>query len=187
MNVKPVNQTTAPEASREVLGQVAKKFGFIPNMLGNMAHAPALLKSYLSVSALFDETSLTPTERQVVLLAASARNNCAYCVGAHTVIASMQKVPTDVVEAIRTRQPIANAKLEALRRFVEETVETRGWPSEETKRMFFGSGYSEAQAFEVIVGIGLKTMSNYMNHLAATELDEQFASGAWSAAAVAGK
>jgi uncharacterized peroxidase-related enzyme len=187
MNVKPVNQTTAPEGSREVLGQVAKKFGFIPNMLGNMAHAPALLKSYLAVSALFDETSLTPAERQVVLLATSVQNKCTYCVGAHTVIASMVKVPADVVEATRTRQPITDTKLEALRRFVEETVETRGWPSDATKQRFFDAGYTEPQALEVIVGIGLKTISNYMNHLADTELDPQFASGAWAASAKAGK
>lgn len=187
MNLKPVNETTAPQASREVLAQVAKKFGFIPNMLGNMAHAPALLKAYLSVSSLFDETSLTPTERQVVLLVASVQNNCVYCVGAHTVIASMQKVPSDVVESVRARRPIADPKLEALRKFVEETVETRGWPAEATQRRFLEAGYLEAQALEVIVGVGLKTMSNYMNHLAETELDPQFAPGAWTASAKAGK
>ena len=183
MNVKPLNENTAPEAAREVLAQVRKKFGFVPNLLGNMANAPALLKAYLSVSALFDETSLTPTERQVVLLAASAKNNCAYCVAAHTAIAGMQKVPQDVVSSLRNRQPIADAKLEALRRFVEETVETRGWPSEGTRKRFLEAGYSEAQALEVLLGIGQKTLSNYMNHLASTPLDEQFAPAAWAAAA----
>lgn len=183
MNLKPVDEKTAPEVAREVLAQVRKKFGFVPNLLGNMANAPALLKAYLTVSSLFDETSLTSTERQVVLLAASAKNNCAYCVAAHTAIAGMQKVPKDVVDAIRNRRPITDAKLEALRRFAEEIVETRGWPTEATRKRFLDAGYSETQALEVLLGIGMKTFSNYTNHLAGTELDNHFAPATWAAAA----
>jgi uncharacterized peroxidase-related enzyme len=183
MNVTPLSEKNAPEAAREVLAQVRKKFGFVPNLLGNMAHAPSLLKAYLTVSTLLDESSLTPTERQVVLLAASAENNCGYCVAAHTAIAAMQKVPQDVVDAIRNRRPIADAKLEALRRYAEETVETRGWPSEATRKRFLEAGYSASQALEVVLGIGMKTLSNYTNHLTGTELDVQFAPAAWATAA----
>jgi len=31
---------------------------------------------------------------------------------------------------------------------------------------FLDAGYSKAQAFEVVLGIALKTMTNYCNHLA---------------------
>ena len=144
-----------------------------------MAHAPALLQAYLSVSSLFDETSPTATERQVVLLAASVENHCGYCVAAHTAIASMQKVSNDVVTAIRNIVPIADAKLEALRKFVEETVETRGWASESARKGLFAAGYTEPQALEVILGIGMKTLSNYTNHLAETPLDNAFCKMAW--------
>lgn len=187
MNLKPLDEKTAPDGAREVLAQVRKKFGFVPNMLGNMANAPSLLKAYLAVSALFDETSLTPTERQVVLLAVSAKNNCTYCVAAHSAIAGMQKVPKDVVTSLRNRLPIADAKLEALRRFAEETVETRGWPSEATRKRFFDAGYSESQALEVLLGVGMKTLSNYTNHFAGTELDQQFSPAAWAAVAGEGR
>ncbi len=182
MNLKVLNEQTAPEAAREGIAQARKEFGFVPNLLGVMAQAPSLLKTYLTVSSLFDGSSLTAVERQVVLLAASAENHCGYCVAAHTAIASMQKVPGDVVEAIRGRLPIADGKLEALRRFVEEMVVTRGWPSEATRRRFFEAGYSEPQALEVVLGIGMKTLSNYTNHLAETPLDKQFASAAWEVA-----
>lgn len=187
MNVTPLDEKTAPQAVREVLAQVRKKFGFVPNLLGNMANAPSLLKAYLAVSTLFDESSLTPTERQVVLLAASAKNNCGYCVAAHTAIAAMQKVSQDAVDAARNRRPIADAKLEALRRFAEETVETRGWPSEATRKRFSDAGYSPSQALEVVLGIGMKTLSNYTNHLTGTALDEPFAPAAWHTSASEGR
>lgn len=185
MNITPLDPTTAPAAARPILEGAQKAFGFVPNLLGNMANAPALLQAYMAVSAAFDQTSLSAAERQVVLLATSVRNECTYCVAAHTVIAGMQQVPADVVEALRTRQPIGDTRLEALRRFVEEIVESRGWPSVATERAFFDAGYSQAQALEVLVGVGQKTLSNYMNHLAGTPLDAAFASAAWSREAVA--
>lgn len=183
MKIKPFDEKSAPEKAGEALSQARKKFGFVPNLLGNMAHAPSLLKAYLAVGSLFDETSLTATERQVVLLAASAENKCGYCVAAHTAIAAMQKVPAGVVTAIRNREPIADSKLQALRRFVEETVETRGWPSASARQGFLAAGYTEAQALEVVLGIGMKTLSNYTNHLTETPLDEAFAKMAWGEAA----
>lgn len=180
MKLTPLKETSAPGKAGEALAQARKSIGFVPNLLGTMAHAPSLLRAYLAVSSLFDETSLTPAERQVVLLAASAVNGCGYCMAAHSTIAAMQKVPPQVVSALRDREPIPDAKLEALRRFVEETVETRGWPSASARQAFFAAGYTEAQALEVVLGIGLKTLSNYTNHLAETPLDEVFAKMAWT-------
>jgi AhpD family alkylhydroperoxidase len=145
-----------------------------------MATAPALLKAYTALSELFDQTSLSATERQVVLLAVSAENNCEYCVAAHTAIAGMQKVPPDVVGAIRGGGMIADPKLEALRQFAVATVKSRGFPSTEETRSFFLAGYGEAQVLEVVLGIGMKTLSNYTNHIARTRLDEAFAPVAWS-------
>ena len=136
----------------------------------------------MTLSGLFDKTSLSPTERQVVLLAISAENECTYCVSAHTVIAQMQDVDADAVEAIRTGEPIPDDKLEALRRFAVEVVTTRGWPSDQTKQTFHEAGYSEAQALEVILGVGMKTLSNYTNHAADTPLDSPFADAAWEPA-----
>lgn len=187
MHISPLTIANAPGPSKPMLEGAERAFGFVPNLLGNMAHAPALLQAYMAVSAAFDTTSLSPTERQVVLLATSVRNQCTYCVAAHTVIAGMQGMPADAVEALRTHQPLADPKLESLRRFVEEVVESRGWPSEATQQTFLDAGYTPAQALEVLVGIGQKTLSNYMNHITGTPLDEAFSGAAWSREAAAAR
>ena len=92
----------------------------------------------------------------------------------------MQKVPADVVQAIRTGQPIADGKLEALRRFTAAVAATRGRPPEADTAAFLAAGYAPAHILEVILGVGMKTLSNYTNHLAGTPLDEAFAPVAWS-------
>ncbi len=170
---------TAPAASRAMLKAAQEKFGFIPNLLGVFANAPALLEGYLTLMGHFERTSLSPTERQVVLLATSFENECDYCMAAHTAIAGMQKMDPGVVAALREGTPIADAKLNALRLFAADLARTRGWPSPESTRAFAEAGYTPAHALEVVLGVGVKTLSNYTNHLAGTPLDAEFAPAGW--------
>lgn len=174
---------SAPVASKDILAGAQTSLGFVPNLYAVMSEAPALLKAYVSISKIFEEASFSTTERQVVLLTTSYENNCEYCVAAHSVIAAMQKVTGDIVDAIRTGRPIADPKLEALRKFTEAVVSSRGWPSEAASAAFLDNGYSRQQALEVVLGVGLKTLSNYANHLAETPLDKAFAPATWSKAA----
>lgn len=108
----------------------------MPNLLAVMSTAPALLEGYMTLSRIFDSASLTATERQIVLLAASRENGCAYCMSVHTALAGMQKVAPEVVNAIRDDARIPTAKLEALRVFAAEVTRTRGWPAERHHRSF---------------------------------------------------
>ncbi len=98
---------------------------------------------------------------------------------AHSVIASMQKVPADVIQAIRNDQPIADAKLEALRTFATTLVDKRGWVSNDDIAAFLSAGYTQAQILEIILAAILKTLSIYVNHVVETPLDDAFASQAW--------
>jgi len=115
-----------------------------------------------------------------VILAISRFHDCRYCVAAHSVVAGMQNVPADVVEAIRNDKPIADQRLEALREFATRMVEKRGWLSEDDQVRFLEAGFTKAQALEVILAVSYKTLSNYINHIAETPLDNAFLSAAWT-------
>jgi len=114
-----------------------------------------------------------------VILTASRFNECGYFMAAHSVVARMQKVPADVIEAIRNDQPIDDGRLEALRAFTRAAVEQRGWLSASDITNFLAAGYTKAQVLEVILGISFKTLSNYVNHVTETPLDDAFATQAW--------
>lgn len=174
------NVESAPEASKERLATAKTQLGFIPNLWAIQAEAPALLEGYQALGAIFDKSSLTPTERQIVLITASFENECTYCVAAHTGIAKSQKVPEDVIEAVRNGSPIGDPKLEALHRFTRPVVQGRGWVSDEATRTFLEAGYGRQQLLEVILGVAFKTMSNYTNHFADTPLDGAFKGFAWA-------
>ena len=173
------SKETAPAKSAELLSNAEEAFGFIPNLLGVLAESPAALKGYLTAGQIFDESSFSPTERQVVILSASRYNNCHYCVAAHSTIANLQQVPADVVKAIRNDEPIEDSRLEALRLLTTSVVDKRGWVSDEEIKNFLVAGFTKAQLLEVILGVSFKTLSNYVNHITDTPLDESFVPQAW--------
>ncbi len=175
------NENTASTPAADLLKKAKEKYGFVPNLLGTMAESPALLKAYMTLAGIFDETSFSATEKQIVLLAVSLTNNCGYCMAAHSAIAGMQGVPEDVIKALRENIPIKDDKLEALRRLAQSMAETRGYPSENTVKNFLDAGYTQAQLLEVVLGVGVKTLSNYTNSIAKTPLDEAFKPAEWTA------
>jgi len=173
---------TAPDDSKQIMKQVEGKYGFVPNLIGVMAEAPALAEGYTTLSGIFEKTSFSPAEQQVVLLAVSHTNGCSYCMAAHSVIAQMKDLPEATIEALRQGGPIPDDKLEALRRFTVHVVEERGWPSDDAVQSFLDAGYAKANVLEVILGVGMKTLSNYTNHLADTPVDSQFEPMEWKKA-----
>ena len=174
------NLETAPDAARPVLEMAQQAFGFVPNLIGIMSSSPALAEAYLAISGIFDKTGLTPIERQVVLLTVSRFHECRYCVAAHSAISALQKVPDDVVGAIRDNQPIGDEKLQALREFVHRVVEKRGWLTEKEIQQFMSAGYDKSHMLDVMVGVAQKTLSNFTNHIAETPLDAPFTEYSWA-------
>lgn len=177
---------SAPAAARPTLEGAKKALGFVPNLYANLAEAPTALEAYTTLSAIFSKTSFNATERQVVLLAVSVENACQFCVAAHSLIAkAMDKIDPAIVAALRARRPIADVRLEELAKFTRLVVRERGWvPSAATER-FLEAGYTHQQAIEVVLGVTMKTLSNYANHLTGTKVNPELASEEWSPARAA--
>ncbi len=171
---------SAPEASKQMLTDSEKAYGFLPNLYRNMSEAPALLEGYLTLSKIFNTTSFTETERQIVLMTNNRLNGCTYCMAAHTTLSQMGGVADDVIEALRAGTPIADARLEALRQFSIVINETRGYPTDAQISAFLEAGFTKQNLLEILVGTSLKVLSNYTNHLAHTPLDAAFEPNVWS-------
>lgn len=173
---------SAPEATRPILQKAKQALGFVPSLYAGLANSPPALQAYLAVADCFDKTSLSPVERQVVLLAVSAENGCDFCVAAHSFIAKkMTGVPEPVVSALRDRRAPDDAKLAALAHYTRAVVVERGWVADHPAlQAFLAAGYSREQALEVVLGVTQKTLSNYANHLLKTPLNAQFESERWS-------
>lgn len=175
--------TEAPAASAALLEATQARMGFVPLMYRGMAGVPGVLSTYLHGYEQFRSgTTFTATEQEVVMLAVSVFHECSYCVAAHSTVADLHKVPTEVTDALRAGKPVEDRRLETLREFTTALLRTRGRPSAADLQAFFAAGFTEQQVLEVVLAIAVKTLSNYTNHLLSTPVDAAFAARTWTPA-----
>lgn len=165
---------SAPEKSKGILKAWQEKLGFLPNVFGVMAESPALVKGYSELLSAYDSGSFSPAERAIINLTIDSLNGCGYCVAAHTTIGEKTGVPKDVLVALREETPLKDPKWEALRRFVLAVMKKLGRADGKDLEAFYKAGYTKAHVLEVILGVSLVTVTNYVNHIAAPELDKAF-------------
>jgi uncharacterized peroxidase-related enzyme len=162
----------APEKSKIMLQNVQEKFKFLPNQDRILAVAPNIYKAY---NECFDQflgkSSLGLVSGQVVLMTVSFYNNSPYCMAAHSWGMEMTGVPPLIIEALRNNTTIPDPKLETLRHFTLLLMENKGNVSEFEIQNFLDAGFTNQNIIEIIGGIATKTIANYTNVIAKTELD----------------
>ena len=80
---------TLPQDIREKILEVQEKSGFVPNVFLMLARRPAEWRAFFAYHdalMLRAESSLTKGEREMIITATSAANQCLYCVVAHGAI-----------------------------------------------------------------------------------------------------
>ena len=173
MNFDLYSPDNAPEGSSDQLSGAAEKMGgLLPNLYRQMAQSPVVLEAYFTMANLLEKTDFTPAEQQFILLTTSARNGCSYCVAAHTSGGRMLKLDKEAIQSVRTGAGVADEKLSALRLFTETVIEKRGKVTEDDLASFIAAGYTQKHAMELLIGVSMKTLSNYFSRMAMTPLDD---------------
>lgn len=174
----------APAEAKERLVAVEKGNGFLPNLIRVLANAPAALETYQTVGAINGRTSLSLPEREAVQITAAATHGCGFCVAGHTAIAhNKARMEPEVVEGLRAREPLSDPRLDAVARFTEAVIATRGAVSDQALADFKAAGFDSQQALEVVLGVSLATLCNFANNMAQSPLNEQLSQYAWEPAA----
>ena len=174
----PLRNKSAAEAVLPVLEHVERVFGFVPNLMGTLANAPAAAKGYHALIVEFTKSSFTSQEQQLVLLATSVENKGQYCTLAHSAAAKLlAHLPTETIDAVNKGEPVADVKLNALVTLTRELVRQRGYLDPKFVQSFIAAGYRKEQIMELLVGVAVKTISNYLDHLSPIETDTAFQAG----------
>ena len=172
---------TAPAESKPHLITANERLGFVPNVYAYMAEAPVSLEALSQLAKIFSRTGFSEAQRHLLLLTGSVENRCTFCVAAHTFGATAGGVKSDTVAAIRSGSPIEDARDAALVAFVRCVIRQRGFVSESELQAFLDSGFTPRHALEAIVGVTLKILTNYINHMTHTELNPELRAHAWEA------
>lgn len=161
-----------PEQIKTLLKGVQKKMGLVPNMLRTLAHSQAALDGYLAFSSHLSGGKLTPALREKVALAVAERNECDYCIAAHSALS--EKLGLDAQEILDARAAhSADKRTNEALRFAVKIVETAGHVSDEDVQNLRRVGFVDEEIIELVSLVALNIFTNYINEVAQPANDFQ--------------
>jgi AhpD family alkylhydroperoxidase len=104
--VKPVEESQAAGRVAEIFADIkrTKNIDFVPNLWRVLATNPVqlelvwtTLKTLMHPEAIGRKAQLDPATREIIALAVSATNGCAYCVNSHTAALRKLGLSTDAL------------------------------------------------------------------------------------------
>jgi uncharacterized peroxidase-related enzyme len=168
--IQPVNRNEATGELATTFSNVKAKIGVVPNLYATFAHSPAVLNGYLAFAEAVTHGQLTPAQREVIALAIGQANSCQYCLSAHTLLGKGAGLSADAIASARSASS-SHPLNDALAKFAVKVVKQRGVLSDEEFNAAKEAGLTDALIVEVLALVALNTLTNYTNHIAATDID----------------
>lgn len=164
MPFAPHTLQSAPDDSQPAMQATAEKFGAVPDAVARLATSPELLNSFLAGTVAVDATTLSPLAREVAVITVAVRHDCRTCIGLHTT--TLRRLGGgDLVSPLRERRALDDPALEAVRLFTEQVFVCHGQVSAAELEAFLAAGHTERNALEIVMVIGIYTMSTFANRL----------------------
>ena len=168
--IETLNPETTTGESKELFNAVQKKLGFIPNLIKVFGNSPVTLKSYLQLGELTASGNFSNKFREQLALAVGEENSCNYCLSAHTAIGKMNGLTDEQTEL--NRQGLANdTKTQVGLKLAQSITKNRGVISTEEIKEAKAAGYNDGDILEIVLNVVSNTLTNYVNHIAETEID----------------
>ena len=168
-----------PEDLRERFDTVEERSGFLPNVFAALAWRPDEARAFFAMhDALMDKETpgLSKADREVVVVATSAANDCLYCVVAHGAIARVRSRDPHLADqvAVDWRKAPVDARMKAV---LEVAVTLALRPAEVTAAdlaSLRGHGLTQDDVWDLGMIVGFFALSNRLAHVAAIPPNEEF-------------
>lgn len=173
------DESNAPARSRPALAAAQHAFGFVPGALARWAASPALVEGFELVRKMFERSTLSHLEQEVVVLVVAYENECELCMALHSALLTREQVQPELLAALRAGHALADPRLDALATYTRRVLATRGKVEEPDLSRFLQAGFTHEQALEVVLGAAATTLSAYANRLTRAPVDPAFAAFHW--------
>ncbi|MBI2277071.1 MAG: carboxymuconolactone decarboxylase family protein [Dechloromonas sp.] len=168
--IQPIRRENTGGQVAATLDAVKAKIGMVPNLVATFANSPAVLNAYLGLSEAMAAGRLSAAQREVLALAVGQANSCQYCLSAHTIIAKGAGLGEWSIREARAGRG-EDPKTDAIAKLAVKIVNQRGQLSDADIGTARDAGLDDELITEVIGHVVLNTLTNYTNHIAATDVD----------------
>jgi uncharacterized peroxidase-related enzyme len=167
-----------PEDLREKVLDVQERTGFVPNVFLALAHRPEEMRAFLAYhDALMDkEGGLSKAEREMIVVASSAENNCQYCVVAHGAILRIRARNPLVADqvAINYREADLTERERSILDFAVKMVDESWAVDEADFESLRDHGVDEEAIWDIAAIVSLFALSNRMANFLAMRPNDEF-------------
>lgn len=167
-----------PEDIRERIVAVQEKSGFVPNVFVTLAHRPDEFRAFFAYhdALMLRESGLNKAEKEMIVVATSAANDCHYCVVAHGAILRIYaKNPllADQV-AVNYRKADITPRQKAMLDFAVKVAVRPGELEEPDYAALREQGFGEEDIWDIGAIAAFFALSNRMAHLLNMRPNDEF-------------
>ena len=184
MSEKPISRFPVPELNnlpediRETILAVQEKSGFVPNVFLTLANRPDEFRAFFSYhDALMEkEGGLSKGEREMIVVATSAHNQCIYCVVAHGAILRIREKNPQLADQISSNYrkaditPRQKAMLNFALKVSKSSYEISNDDIEDMREL----GFSNDDIWDIGAISALFALSNRMANLTSMRPNDEF-------------
>ena len=168
-----------PEDLRTRILEVQEKAGFVPNVFLALAHRPAEWRAFMAYHdalLLKDTGGLSKGEREMIIVATSAANQCLYCVVAHGAILRIYEKKTLVADqiAVNHRKADITARQSAMLDFAMKVCTASHTVDDSDFAALRAHGFSDEDAWDIGAITAFFGLSNRMANLTGMRPNDEF-------------
>jgi len=177
-----VEPADLPDDLRQRIEAIAEKSGFVPNVFRALARRPAELRAFLDyhdalmTPAQDGSPTLSAAERELIVVATSGANHCAYCIVAHGAILRVRSKDPELADNVAANpygvalEPRQRAIVDLALQIATDSASLR----EEDLDAAREAGLTEDEIWDVGSITALFAMSNRLAHLTALRPNPEF-------------
>ena len=184
MSEKPISRFPVPELNnlpediRGTILDVQEKSGFVPNVFLALANRPDEFRAFFAYhDALMEkEGGLTKGEREMIVVATSAHNQCIYCVVAHGAILRIREKNPQLADQIASNYrkaditPRQKAMLDFALKVSKSSHEINNADIDDMREL----GFSNDDIWDIGAISALFALSNRMANLTSMRPNDEF-------------
>jgi uncharacterized peroxidase-related enzyme len=167
-----------PEDIRERIVAVQEKSGFVPNVFVTLAYRPDEFRAFFAYhdALMLKESGLSKAEKEMIVVATSAANDCLYCVVAHGAILRIYAKNPLIADQVATnyRKADITPRQKAMLDFAVKTAMRPGELKESDYAALKEHGFNDEDVWDIGAIAAFFALSNRMAHLVNMRPNNEF-------------
>ncbi|MGN6829613.1 carboxymuconolactone decarboxylase family protein [Paucibacter sp. M5-1] len=157
-----IDPAQATGTRKELLQQIHGAFGATPAMFRAVANSTAALQSMWGAFGALGSGVIPAKLGEQIAVAVADRNDCEYCLAAHTMLGRKAGASTAEMAAAQQGESTDPQTAAALR-FALQLVDNRGQVGDADVQALREAGFNDEQIVEILAHVALNLFTNYMN------------------------